>query len=361
MSIIISENGKKAQKIDKSDFEKEGYLQNYIHQNPESIPVYEIEVDKKLFVVAREFSTESGPIDALAVDKDGDIYVVETKLYKNPDKRTVVAQALDYGASLWRHSDYNEFIAEINDEINKKFNLNFEEKTQDFFDLDDEQIIIMLEAIKKNLQQGNIKFVVLMDTIDDRLKDLIVYINQNSKFDIFAVQMEYYKYESKLENYEIMIPKLFGVEVKKGPGITSNNDRKIKIWDEDEFLIDAKDRLTDEQYNAVEKIFNFSKHKSDGLVMGKGAGRASVFPLFYNFSDRSFFGIKSNGKLEFKIGWALSKAKDQDVKNKLELLSQKLEQIGVPAPIGKHSINHKIEKWFNKVDKILEVFNEIIK
>jgi len=48
MSIIISQDGKKAQKVDKSDFEKEGYLQNYIHENPESIPVYEIEEDKKL-------------------------------------------------------------------------------------------------------------------------------------------------------------------------------------------------------------------------------------------------------------------------------------------------------------------------
>src|SRR3989338_3163994 len=105
MSIIISQNGKDARKIDKSNFEKEDFLQNYINQNPESIPVYEIQEDKRLLVLAREFATESGPIDALAIDKDGDIYLVETKLYKNPDKRTVVAQALDYGASLWRHSD----------------------------------------------------------------------------------------------------------------------------------------------------------------------------------------------------------------------------------------------------------------
>ena len=120
MSIIISQDGKNMQKIYKSDFEKEGRLQEYIYNNPESVPIYEIEEDKKLFVLAREFETESGPIDALAIDKDGDIYVVEVKLYKNPDKRTVVAQALDYGASLWRHSDYGEFISKVNNEINNK-------------------------------------------------------------------------------------------------------------------------------------------------------------------------------------------------------------------------------------------------
>lgn len=60
MSIIISHPGSRTQKIDKSEFAKEGYLQEYIHMNPESIPVYEIEEDKKLFVVAREFPTGAG-------------------------------------------------------------------------------------------------------------------------------------------------------------------------------------------------------------------------------------------------------------------------------------------------------------
>jgi len=118
---LISKQGKNAQKIEKSDFEKEDYLQNYIHNNPESIPIYELEKDKKLFVAKREFPTNAGPIDALAVDKDGDIY-----------------------------------------------------------------------------------------------------INQNSQFNIYAVQLEYYKFEQ----YEIMIPKLFGVEVKKNIRANSSQRRK---------------------------------------------------------------------------------------------------------------------------------------
>ena len=235
MAIIISQKGKKTQKVDKLDFEKEGNLQSYIHENPESIPVYEIEESKRLFVVAREFRTESGPIDALAVDKDGDIYVVETKLYKNSDKRTVVAQALDYGASLWRHSDYGEFINLLNSEISKKFKVSFEEKVKDFFKIDEEQTGILLEAIRTNLQHGNIRFVILMDAVDDRLKDLIVYINQNSQFDIYAVQMEYYKFES----YEIMIPKLFGVEVKKSMTSNSTGSPRRK-WDEQGFFEEVK-------------------------------------------------------------------------------------------------------------------------
>ena len=355
MSIIISENGKKALKVDKSDFEKEGYLQNYIHENPESIPVYEIEEDKKLFVVAREFSTESGPIDALAIDKDGDIYTVETKLQKNYTRREVVAQALDYGASLWRHSDYNEFIAKINNEINKKFSVSFEEKAKEFFNIDDEQIVIILEAIERNLQQGNIKFVILMDAIDDRLKDLIVYINQNSQFDIYAVQMEYYKFEK----YEIMIPKLFGVEVKKS--MSTSSSRVIKSWMPDEFLFDAKNRLTDEQYKAVEKLFNFSKLNSDDLALGKGQGKATINPIFSKISERKIYGLDSNGKLGFHIEWSLSGAESDEAKHKLKLISKKMSEIGLLISEGEFRDKNEIEKWAGKIDKIIEILEEIIK
>ena len=104
MVLIISKDGKKAQKIERSVIDKEDYLQKYIYKNPEAIPIYNIKEDINVCVLKREYPTASGPIDALGVDKDGEIYIIETKLYKNPDKRLVVAQVLDYGASLWKNS-----------------------------------------------------------------------------------------------------------------------------------------------------------------------------------------------------------------------------------------------------------------
>ena len=68
MAIIISKKGTDAQIIEKSEFKKEAILQEYIHENPETIPVYELEKDKKLLVVKREFKINLKSIDALAVD-----------------------------------------------------------------------------------------------------------------------------------------------------------------------------------------------------------------------------------------------------------------------------------------------------
>ena len=356
MSIIISENGKKAQKIDKSEFEKEDYLQNYIHENPESIPVYEIEENKRLFVVAREFSTESGPIDALAIDKDGDIYVVETKLYDNPDKRKVVAQALDYGASLWRHSDYNEFISKINNEINNKFKISFEEKIKDFFATDDEQVIAILDAIKRNLQQGNIKFVILMDAIEDRLKDLIVYINQNSQFDIYAVQMEYYKFEK----YEIMIPKLSGVEVKKSVA-TGSPTRVIRKQDKNIFLQDAAKNLNPEKMEAITKLLDFSENYADQLTWGTGTSRSSLNPRFSKTgSTRSLYTLRSNGDLSLNFGWLEDGPEAIRCRDKFKDLVIKNNLFAVQSDYQSHFPRYKIEIWYKKVDLFIEIIKDLL-
>lgn len=353
--MIILEKGKKAQKIDKVAIEKEAQLQEYIQDNPGTIPVYEIEEDKKLLVVARELQTQSGPIDALAIDKDGEIYVVETKIEKNPDKRQVVAQALDYGASLWRHSNFDEIIAKINNKVNEKFKVNFDERVKSFFQIDDEQMVMLVESLRRNFQDGKIKFVILMDTVEDRLKDLIVYINQNSQFDIYAVQMEYYTFDK----YEIVIPKLFGVEVKKSVS-SSGGSRAIKNWTENEFLLDAKNRLTEEQYKAVEKLFNFSKQNSNDIILGTGQGKGSINPIFSEISERKIYEITTVGKLVFHIEWAISGAVNEQAINKLKIMSENLEKIGLVVKKGDEQ-RMKIEKWADKIDQIIEILEEIIK
>jgi len=352
MSLIISQGGRNARKIDKTGFDKEDYLQQYIRENPEAIPVYEIAQDKRLFVAAREFPTESGPIDALAVDKDGDIYVVETKLYKNPDKRTVVAQALDYGASLWKHSgDFSEFLSLLDSEIQDKFNLTFSEKAKDFFGLTDEQSSIQLDAMQRNLREGNLKFVILMDSMEERLKDLIIYVNQNSQFDIYAVELEYYKFN----DYEIMIPKIFGVEVKKNIGTTASAKR-FK-WDEAKFLNYAKQNLSQDICDQVFKLFAFSKDKASLINYGTGSYPA-FSPVFSKISDKSLFTLTLDGviRLSFNFEWAF-----RDNEALAKKFNAKLKEIGIVMPKDFLQLRPSVDfkQWGNKTQNIIKTIKEL--
>lgn len=195
MAIIISQNGKNAVKVEKSTFDKEDFLQRYIYENPESIPLYDIKEDVRLLILAREFQTSSGPVDALALDKDGQIYVIETKLFRNADKRTVIAQVLDYGAALWKHSgDFASFNSALDSAMLETFGTPLGPKLREFFGLSEEENASLLENARRNLSDGRFRFVVLMDRLDSRLKDLLTYVNRNSQFDVYAVEFEYYKH-----------------------------------------------------------------------------------------------------------------------------------------------------------------------
>lgn len=69
-------------------------------KHPELIPASDIGMGSTV-VVGRESGLASGYADLVLVDERGRLCVVEVKNEGNPDTRRVVAQLLDYAASLW--------------------------------------------------------------------------------------------------------------------------------------------------------------------------------------------------------------------------------------------------------------------
>lgn len=282
-------------------------MQEYIYKNPDVIPIYDINEDARLFIAAREFSTNSGLIDALGFDENGNIYVIEAKLFKNPDKRKVVAQALDYGASLWRHSiDFDQFISQLNKKTSEQFNVNFEQAYKNFFEL--ENVDNNLENIKNNLEHGSIKFVILMDYLEDRLKDLITYVNQNSKFDIYAVDLEYYKHDQ----FEIIIPKIYGSEVKKN--LTQPN-KEAREWDEETFMYEVdnnRDLVSPEEAQVVHKVLNWVQSQPIDINWGgRGSKHGSCYFTFNDLENRlvdgrPFVMLSTEGWLRINIRYLKS-------------------------------------------------------
>lgn len=80
----------------------EAWLQELAFDHPEILPVQDIEPGfGELCAVAREVPCAHGYIDNLFVTGQGDLVLVEAKLWRNPQaRREVVAQALDYVAAL---------------------------------------------------------------------------------------------------------------------------------------------------------------------------------------------------------------------------------------------------------------------
>ena len=229
-SIIISKNGKNAKKIEKTEFASERVLQEYIYNNPESIPIDEIEDGLRLFVAAREFQVGSGRIDALGFDQHGNIYVIETKLARNADKRTVIAQMLDYGANLWSSLNAEDFLNEVSSYTQQSLAKDYQTALMEYFELDD--VTDVINNIKDNLASGNIRFIVMMDEIEPHLKDMVRLINQNSKYDVYAIETSFYKNDDQ----EIMTAEMFGDEVKKEMGVKVKKSSSWKNCVETDFV-----------------------------------------------------------------------------------------------------------------------------
>lgn len=357
MPIIVSQNGKNATKLDKLSFGLEDRLQQYIYDNPESIPLYDIKDDIQLLILAREFGTNSGPIDAVGIDRDGELYLVETKLYKNPDKRTVVAQVLDYGASLWKsHSNFDDFLLQLNSHVQKQFGQSVTDKVKDYYGLDDEALQGVLERMRHNLNGGNFKFVVLMDNMHDQLKDLVLYMNQNSKFDIYGVELEYYQHDS----FEIMIPKLFGAEVKKDVTARKSNFQDVIS---DEQFIQAFDSNTQP---VIQGILDLHEQISNGSVQINGlSSRKSPKNINLYFT----FGSDEKTALTVTIGvnggiagktldfWCNNPDRQQEV---LSAIQSDLNLQAKPLPAG--SNYGIVAKWeLSQVENttLLEFFQKL--
>lgn len=341
--------------MNKSKFDEETNLQDYIYHNPDSIPLYDIKEDIRLLILAREFPTKSGPIDAIGIDKDGEIYLIETKLYKNPDKRLVVAQVLDYGSSLWRnYADFDEFTHQVNNYLEKNLNTNLSKRISDFYGINDEEISVLLDSVKRNLHEGSFKFVVLMDSLHEQLKDLIIFLNQNSEFDIYAVELEYYKFQE----YEIVIPKLFGSEVKKGTYKPSQQ----RIPTDDEFIKSYSSSSYKHKVEEIIDLFNDireGRKTIDNVSVSKTPRYLYFLVDFSNNQDLSIYlGIDPNyesGGLQF---WC-DKEREKQIK---KIITTKLPK----ATILKDMTTRlgKIAKWpleYYSTDIFLKFLHEMNK
>lgn len=202
--------------LEESDFDAETALQEAIKRNPEVIPVADVGLSE-VVVVGRETSLPVGAIDLLLLDAEGQVIIVETKLSRNPElRRQVVAQVLDYGASLWRtaptlrefeplvlrywHSDACE-----NEQMKKATSLRqglepaFKELCGEDWDYD------AFEAwLADNLANGqHVLLVVASGLMDGLSRDLLQYTNLCLDIPLYGVEIDVFETEGR----QVIVPR----------------------------------------------------------------------------------------------------------------------------------------------------------
>ena len=342
MAILIVKNGQQVIRVEESKFENEAYLQNYIAENPELIPLEEIHSESRNFIVTiREFGTSSGPIDIVAIDNVGDIYIIETKLSKNADKRKVFAQILDYAAALWEEYSGNpdKFVEALG------------------IDTSDE----VLSNITRNLSDGNFKLIVAMDSLDARLKTLIRFLKSHSTFDVYALEFDYYNLSDDDKTYEIFVPKLFGVEsTEKKLGTTRRK------WTVESFMNYVETELYaqfPERAQAIKAVYQHALERGWNVRAGQSRGGSiNLVPPNPLISDgRSILTVYAEyGTVQVSFGWI----NDNEIGNAAaSIIAEKLKKAGMKLRSDYRNRYEGIPErlWVPNPRVLLEIIDEITK
>lgn len=346
MAIIVTKPGAKATKLERVLVNEEVELQTFIADNPECLPVDQIHEDLKLLIVAREFPTDVGSIDALGIDQEGDVYVIETKLYKNSDKRRVVAQVLDYGASLWRtYQQSAGFKAKLSELAEATLKRNLLKQLQDFFEIESDDADQLLDAVAENVRRGRFRFVVLMDHIDDHLKDLLSFLNTNSQFAIFGVELEFYR----MDESTIAIPRLCGATSQTSSPVTRVRD--------DAFFKQAEELAQPDVVAALKDLYDFSLAEADTVSWGRGA-KGSFNPKFDSISPKSLYSAYSNGRLYINFKWHYRTETGQKA---ADLLGSKLRAAGFPIPedYPDRFVGLNPSAWLSRLQEFKKIVREV--
>lgn len=201
----IIENGS-VHRLERVGFDERGYnedqLQSLLFEQPSLLPAADIEpVFRELLSVCRELPTPAGPLDLVCITPNGDLCLVETKLWRNHEaRREVVAQIIDYAKEIagWAYEDLVDAIgrskafaqpASPPDEQFDSLAAIVADEAEDF----DEQSFI--DAVSRNLRLGRFLLLIVGDGIREDVEKITDFLQQtpNLKYTLGLIEIGMYR------------------------------------------------------------------------------------------------------------------------------------------------------------------------
>ncbi|WP_412480117.1 DUF4268 domain-containing protein [Azonexus sp. IMCC34839] len=175
----------------------ERWLQEALFAAPQSLPVSEIDPHiGPLIPLCMELGTDAGPADILFVTPTGQLVLVETKLWRNPEaRRAVVAQILDYAKqlTLWSFDDLARAVAmaakaDAGYLLKRVMNVVTE--------LDE---ITFVDGINRSLKQGDFLLLIVGDGIRSDAESLVGFLERygNLRFGLALIEVAAYRLPNK--------------------------------------------------------------------------------------------------------------------------------------------------------------------
>jgi hypothetical protein len=184
----------------------EAWLQNLLYTHPEIFPTEQIEPGFGHVVpLCRELpltfgAGRTGALDNVFTTVDGRLLLVEAKLWRNPEaRRTVIAQAMEYAAAIFR-LDYDQLqsaVMRARKAVKSEAKSLYQIVQQYDEHLDEAEFI---DAVSRNLKRGRAIIAVVGDGIREDLEPLaeLLQTHAGHRFTFALVELAIYETADKL-------------------------------------------------------------------------------------------------------------------------------------------------------------------
>jgi ribosomal protein L30E len=209
--MIISINNNR--KYNSIKYKNEYELQKYINDYPSLLdPISKINKQEyPIFIISKEFNVKSGYIDLFAIDIEGNLYIIETKLAENPEiRRSVIGQVLEYANNL-TEMNYDSICNECNKYFQKNTDLNkiINNYYKEYIKNNDIEMGKMdyKKVISENIKNGKINIVIIANNISYEIQKLINYIDEitNDKINFIVLEINKYEIDNQIYLYSNIV------------------------------------------------------------------------------------------------------------------------------------------------------------
>jgi hypothetical protein len=209
--LILNGEAKRLEQASPDDFGKsEKWMQELLFKHPGLIPVDEIEpAFQNLIPIARELRTSRGPLDLFFISPKGNITLVETKLWRNPEaRRQVVAQIIDYATEIsrWPYAELVSAIRNATDSMDSD-PLTTAARAEAGEEFDEANFI---DAVSRNLASGKFLLLIVGDGIHEGVESMAEFLQRTPQlgFTLGLVELAIFKFGAGAEEGFFIQPRV---------------------------------------------------------------------------------------------------------------------------------------------------------
>jgi hypothetical protein len=213
----------------------EKWLQSLLYHHPKVLPIEQIEPGfGQLIPLCQELplsfgAGRTGDLDHLFITKDGRLVLVETKLWRNADaRRKVVAQAMEYGAAVFR-LNYEELDAAAS--LARK---RAHEQPTHIFEIVrshekgiDEPAFV--DAVSHNLRCGRAIIAVVGDGIREDIVPLAELLQRHAGHRFIFALIELAIYKTPEAGVDIIVPSILAQTALIERGVVRIEDGAVVV------------------------------------------------------------------------------------------------------------------------------------